>query len=138
MTRRPRYITETVPNGPDAILEVEDVRQHLLATCRSNHGQGGTTVAELTTRHILLLALSETTRERYFELDSTHIVPMIGHVLIRDLTPETLEDCYAQLLCCRDHCVVQCLFQICDEVLGILEAHFQLTLIVHSGQWPTH
>lgn len=29
---------------------------------------------------------------------------MIGHVLIRDLTPETLEDCYAQLLCCRDHC----------------------------------
>ena len=89
-TRRPCYVSETVPDGPDALLEVEDVRQRLLAVCRS-HGQGNANVAELINRHILLLAISETTRQRYFELATTHIVPMIGHIQIRDLTPEILE-----------------------------------------------
>ena len=85
---------------------MEDVRRRLLAVCRS-HGQGNANVAELINRHILLLAISETTRQRYFELASTHVVPMIGHIQIRDLMPEVLEDCYAQLLRCREHC--------CDE-----------------------
>ncbi|HEX6339923.1 tyrosine-type recombinase/integrase [Umezawaea sp.] len=103
-TGRSRYASETIPDSPTALIEIEEARQRLLTAGRGSHqGHGDSTVAGLVNRHIALLSLTETTRQRYSELAATHIVPMIGHIRIRYLTTETLEDCYAQLRRCRDH-----------------------------------
>lgn len=104
VTHRQRYTNETIPDGPTAFLEIEEARQRLLDASRDGQARTAGTIGELVLRHVALLAVTDTTRQRYTSLARTHILPLVGHIPIRALGPDILEDSYARLLRCREHC----------------------------------
>ncbi|WP_125727501.1 hypothetical protein [Kibdelosporangium aridum] len=65
-TRRPRYLSETVPSGPDAEQKAEQARLRLICTVDKQRGLWlNATLDELITRHIALMPGATTTKTTY-------------------------------------------------------------------------
>jgi integrase len=62
------------------------------------------TLNELLDRHLALLYCGEHTRESYEYTAARHIRPFLGHLRLSAVTPEQLDELYAGLLRCREHC----------------------------------
>ena len=105
VTGRGRYLAQTVAAGPSALAEAEAVCRRLLDRVRERrHPRAEVTVAELVDRHLALLHAAETTRRSYRQAAGKHIRPLLGPVRITAITAEFLDDFYAELPRCREHC----------------------------------
>lgn len=105
VTGRPRYLTQTIPAGPNAGEEAEAACRRLLDRVREGRApRTDVTISELVRRHLALLHTAETTRRSYRRMAGKHIDPLIGRLTLTAVTPEILDHFYAELQRCRDHC----------------------------------
>lgn len=105
LTGRPRYIGETVADGPLAREQAEEACRRLLGQVRRGRRlHSHATVDDLLSRHLVMLHGSEHTRQSHGLIAAKHLRPFIGHLPLRVVTPEKLEHLYAELLRCREHC----------------------------------
>lgn len=115
-TRRQRYLSETVPTGPNAEQEIEQARLRLIATVDQERAlRRDATLDELIIRHIALMPGAATTKRNYRGYFRRHIHPLIGHLPLRHITSETLDELYAELARCRKHCTPDSEPGPCDE-----------------------
>jgi integrase len=104
-TKRPRYLAETIPSGPDAEHEAEQARLRLISIVVQQRGlRLNATLDELITRHIALMPAATTTKTNYRGYHNKHIGPLIGHHSIGTVTAEALDEFYSELARCRQHC----------------------------------
>lgn len=104
-TRRARYLSETIPAGPDAADRAEQARLRLIRTVDQREGPRLTaTLDELVTRHIAMMPLAGSTKDNYRGYHRKHIHPLLGQHPIGHVTAEMLDEFYAELARCRDHC----------------------------------
>jgi integrase len=104
-TKRSRYLSETIPSGPTAELEAEQVRLRLITAVEQQRGlRLNATLDELIQRHIALMPAATTTKTNYRGYHSKHIGPLIGSRPIGVITAETLDEFYSELARCRQHC----------------------------------
>jgi integrase len=105
ITRRRRYLRQTVPPGPTALEEAEAACRRLLTLVRERrHLRVDVTLAELLDRHLALMHASETTRRSHRWTLAKHVYPLLGHLRLTAINPQLLDHFYAELLRCRDHC----------------------------------
>jgi integrase len=105
VSRRQRWLSETVKPGPTAAAQAEEVCRRLVERVRRSRClRTDATLNELLDRHLALLYCGEHTRESYEYTAARHILPFLGHLRLSAVTPEQLEELYATLLRCREHC----------------------------------
>lgn len=105
VSRRPRWLSETVRAGPTALDQAEEVCRRLVERVRRSRClRTDATLDELLDRHLALLYCGEHTRESYEYTAARHIRPFLGHLRLSAVTPEQLDELYAGLLRCREHC----------------------------------
>ena len=105
VTGRPRYIGETIADGPLAREQAEEACRRLLGQVRRGRRlHSHATVDDLLNRHLAMSHGSEHSRQSRSLMAAKHLRPFIGHLPLRSVTPERLEHLYAELLRCRDHC----------------------------------
>lgn len=103
--RRQRWLSETVQPGPTAAARAEEVCRRLVERVRRSRClRTDATLNELLDRHLVLLYCGEHTRESYEYTAARHIRPLLGHLRLSAVTPEQLDELYAGLLRCREHC----------------------------------
>ncbi|WP_198008964.1 hypothetical protein [Saccharomonospora saliphila] len=79
LSGRRHYLRETVPAGPNAEAEAEKVRIRLINEINERRNpRTSATVNQLLDRHLELLNVDRTTRERYESVVRTHVRPLIG------------------------------------------------------------
>ncbi len=123
LTRRPHYLRETVPAGPQARREAERVRTRLLAQVDEHKNpKTRATLNQLLDRWLEVLDVEASTRQGYQRKIGKHVRPLLGRMQIAKLDAELLESFYAELRKCRDHCRGQRCVQhrttrehVCDE-----------------------
>jgi integrase len=99
VSRRQRWLSETVRAGPTAAAQAEEVCRRLVERVqRSRCLRMDATVNELLDRHLALLYCGEHTRESYEYTAAWHIRPFLGHLRLSAVTPERLDELYAGLL----------------------------------------
>jgi hypothetical protein len=101
LTRRPRYIRETVKTY-DAAKKALVKLQHQVD--EDKHPKSDITVGQAIEQWLEVAALEDTTRERYADLILLYILPTFGHLQAANLDAELLERFYARLHRCRDMC----------------------------------
>ncbi|MFL6125422.1 tyrosine-type recombinase/integrase [Actinophytocola sp.] len=105
VSRRQRWLSETVKQGPTAAAQAEEVCRRLVERVqRSRCLRTDATLNELLDRHLVLLCCGEHTRESYEYTAARHIRPFLGRLRLSAVTPEQLDELYAGLLRCREHC----------------------------------
>lgn len=141
-TKRPRYLSETVPSGPDAQREAEQARLRLISIVEQQRGlRLSATLDELVQRHIALMSGATTTKINYKSYHRKHIGPLIGHHPIGTITAETIDELYSELAQCRDHCTVDPTTVSADashecrplSAASIRKIHFLLTAAYRSA-----
>ncbi|GAA5142665.1 tyrosine-type recombinase/integrase [Pseudonocardia adelaidensis] len=91
LTGRPHYLTESVPAGPKAYAEAEEIRRRLgNQVDEQRNPRTKATVNQLMDRYLELLDVEETTHERYEQAIRIHIRPLLGHLPVAKLDGETL------------------------------------------------
>lgn len=94
-----------MPAGPTAIDEAEAAARRLLTFAHEHrHVRTDATLTELLARHLAMLHASDTTRRCYQWTVAKHIHPLLGHLRLTAITPQLLDQFYADLRRCRDHC----------------------------------
>lgn len=105
VTRHRRYLTETIPDGPDALEDAEAACRRLLTQVRENRQpRTDITLGRLLARHLAMMHASGTTRYGYQCMITKHVEPLLGRLVITAVTGEVLDHFYADLRRCRDHC----------------------------------
>jgi integrase len=105
VSRRQRCLSETVKPGPTAAAQAEEVCRRLVERVqRSRCLRTDATLNELLDQHLGLLHCSEHTRESYEYTAARHIRPVLGYLRLSAVKPEQLDELYADLLRCREHC----------------------------------
>jgi integrase len=105
VTKKRHFLTETVPAGPRAAKEAEQVRTRLLAQVDERRNpRTRATVSQLLDRWLSVVEVGENTRAGYESYIEHHIRPVLGEQPLTRLDPETLESFYAMLRRCRAHC----------------------------------
>lgn len=103
ITGRRRYLRHTVPAGPTALEEAEAACRWLLTLVRERrHPRVEVTLAELLDRHLTLMHAGETTRRSYRWMVAKDVYPLLGHLRLAAVTPQLLDQFYAELERCRD------------------------------------
>ena len=111
LLHKPLYLHETVPAGPSAEetwARAEQLRAEFLEKIRSgSHPRSDATVDQLMAEYLENnKKLGRKTRDGYRGNNRKHISPFLGHFKINgnNLDDELVDDFYAELERCRDHC----------------------------------
>jgi hypothetical protein len=105
ISKKRLYLRETVSAGPNARREAEKVRTRLLSEVyERRHPRTDATVAQLIDRHIAEAKLGVKTRKNYRSQADKHIIPCIGHEMVRVVDAAISDSFYTELRWCRDHC----------------------------------
>ncbi|MCF7547412.1 tyrosine-type recombinase/integrase [Pseudonocardia sp. WMMC193] len=105
VTGRRHYLRESVPAGPKAWREAEDVKTRLLAEVSAKRNpRTKATIDQLLERYLDQFSGSPTTLDLYRTHVRNHIKPVLGHLRVSQLDPETLDSFYGELLRCRSRC----------------------------------
>lgn len=102
LTKKRHTLVETIPAGPLAKKQAEaalDRMQREVADRRAPKTDA--TVDQLLERYLNLFDGSPNTLELYRTHARNHISPLLGHLKVGQLTPETLDSFYAELRRCR-------------------------------------
>ncbi|HSV64798.1 MAG TPA: tyrosine-type recombinase/integrase [Mycobacteriales bacterium] len=104
LSGRRHYLNETVPAGPTARKEAEQVRTRLLNQVDERRNpRTRATVDQLMDRY-LELDVDASTRRSYEGYIRNHVRPLLGRLPVGKLDGETLDSFYAVLRICRAHC----------------------------------
>jgi len=101
LTRRPRYVRETVGTYDEAEKALTRLQGQV---DEDKHPKSNITVRQAIESWLEVAALEETTRERYDDLIRLYILPTFGHLQAAKLDAELLERFYARLHRCREMC----------------------------------
>src|SRR6266536_6069956 len=101
LTKKPRYIRETVKTYADAELALTRLQGQIDL---NRHPKTNITLGQAIARWLEIARFEDTTRERYEDLIRLYIKPTIGDLAAGKLDPELLERFYARLERCRDLC----------------------------------
>jgi integrase len=105
VSKKKHYLVETVPVGPKAAREAEQVRTRLLNQVdEKRNSRTRATVGQLMDRYFEVLNVGETTRSTYDGYVRNHIRPLLGDLALSRLGGEVLDSFYAELRRCRTHC----------------------------------
>jgi integrase len=105
LTGRANYLTETIPNGPDALKLAKKARTRLVAEVDKQQApRTKATVNQLMDRYLELLDVDVNTRKGYEGYIRNHIRPLLGSLPVAKLNGETFDAFYAILRSCRAHC----------------------------------
>lgn len=105
VTGRRHYLREDIPAGPKAWREAEDVRIRFLAEVAAKRNpRTSATIDQLLERYLDQFSGSPTTLDLYRTHVRNHISPVLGHLRVGQLDPETLDSFYGELLRCRSRC----------------------------------
>lgn len=86
-------------------MEAEAACRRLLDRVRERRTpRPDVSVSELVDRHLVLLHATEITRRSHRRMAGKHIHPLLGRLALTAVTPEILDNFYAELRRCRDHC----------------------------------
>ncbi len=105
LTGRPNYLQETVPVGPDAERNADQVLRRLLTSVdEKRHPKTKATINQLLDEHFDHHDVARSTKIRLLRLAKTHIRPIIGTQQAEAMDAERWDRYYAELRRCRDHC----------------------------------
>lgn len=94
-----------IPSGPLAKKQAEAVLDRMQREVADRRApKTHATVDQLLERYLDLFDGSPNTLELYRTHARNHISPLLGHLKVGQLTPETLDSFYAELRRCRAHC----------------------------------
>ncbi len=103
LTRKPRYLHETVP-GDDEDGAERALTRLLSQVDERRHPRSNITVSQAIAQWMEVADLADTTRERYEDLIRLYIEPTLGPMQAAKVDAELLERLYARLQRCRDQC----------------------------------
>ncbi|MGH3611581.1 MAG: hypothetical protein ACRDRK_02965 [Pseudonocardia sp.] len=108
LTGKRIQLRETVPAGEtrrDTEKEADKVRTRLLNRVDERRTpRTEASVNELLDRWLDVIDVEKTTRTGYIGKIEKHIRPTLGRLQVGRVRAETIENLYAQLRRCRDHC----------------------------------
>jgi integrase len=105
VSKRDIYLTETVPPGPKAATQAEQVRTRLLNQVdEKRNPRTRATMGQLLDRWLSVIKVDPSTRRGYEGKIRKHIRPLIGGVSLTRVDVELLDSLYAELRRCRGHC----------------------------------
>jgi integrase len=105
VTKRRRYLTETIPSGPDAAKSAEKALTRLSNHVAERRNPRTTaTVNQLLDRWLDVLDVEASTRRGYVSKIDKHIRPFVGSVPVARVDAEVLDALYADLRKCKEHC----------------------------------
>jgi hypothetical protein len=92
VTGRPRYIRETIADGPLAREQAEEACRRLLGQVRRRRSlHSHATVNDLLNRHLTMAHVGEHSRRSHLLMAAKHLRPFIGDLPLRAVMPEKLE-----------------------------------------------
>jgi integrase len=105
MTKKPHYLSETVPAGPDAEALAEKTRTRFLSQVdEQRNPRTRATVNQLMDRYFDVIEVEKTTRDPYVRYTNKYIRPQLGALQVGRIDAEVLDSFYGQLRTCRDNC----------------------------------
>ena len=105
LTKKRHTLTATIPAGPGAEKQAEAALDRMQReVVERTAPRTSATVDQLLERYLDQFSGGENTLELYRGHVRNHISPLLGHVKVGGLTPETLDSFYAELRRCRAHC----------------------------------
>ena len=105
VSKKPLYLTDVIPAGPDAPKLAEKAKTKLLNQVDERRNpKTRATVNQLLDRYFELLKVEERTLEDYKSLARNHIRPLIGDQPIGRVDGEILDSFDKELRTCRAHC----------------------------------
>jgi integrase len=105
MTKKPHYLSETVPPGPDAEALAEKTRTRFLSQIdEQRNPRTRATVNHLMDRYFEVIEVEKTTRDPYERYTNNYIRPYLGTLQVGRIDAEVLDAFYGQLRTCRDNC----------------------------------
>ncbi|HEV2782593.1 MAG TPA: hypothetical protein VGX25_24635 [Actinophytocola sp.] len=100
-----RYLTETVPAGPNAWTQAEGIRDKLVRQVEDGgHPTTDATVAQMLERYLGEWEGSDSFLESLQSYVHHHVNPIVGTVKVHRLDVDVLDSFYRELKRCRDHC----------------------------------
>jgi integrase len=125
ISKRPLYLTETVPPGSRQAREAEQVRTRLLNQVdEKRNPKIRATVAQLMEKYLPLADVEPLTRRSYESKYEVHIRPILGSIPLAKLDTETLDSFYAELRRCRKHCRGKAELDHRTEADHVCDEHF--------------
>lgn len=105
VSKRPHYLVETIPPGPDAEQLARKSRTKLANQVDEKRGpRTKATVNELLDKYFEVANLDPSTLRGYQRNHRKHIKPLIGSTKVGAVDAQALDSFYAELRRCRDHC----------------------------------
>lgn len=106
LTKKPHYLTETIPRGPGAQREAQAALTRLVHQVNEKRTpRTRATVNQLLDRWLDIgLDVEPSTRQGYLSKIRKHVRPLLGELPIAKVEAETLDAFYAELRRCNDHC----------------------------------
>jgi integrase len=101
LTGKRRYLVETATSQEAAKRALTKLQRQV---DEDRHPKTAITVRQAITQWLEVVALEDTTRERYDDLIRLYILPPLGDMLASKLDAELLERFYARLHRCRSLC----------------------------------
>jgi len=100
-----RYLTETIPAGPNAWDQAEEIRDKLVRQVKQGRQpKTDATVAQMLERYLDEWEGSDSYLESLQSYVRNHINPIVGAVKVHRLDVDVLDSFYRELKRCRDHC----------------------------------
>jgi integrase len=99
LTRKPRYVRETVPSRDAAEIALTKLQRQV---DQDEHPKTNITVGHAIAQRFDVIELRDTSRERYEDLIRLYILPTFGDMPAAKLDAELLERFHAGLHRCRD------------------------------------
>lgn len=105
VSKRRRYLTETIPPGPEAAKSAEKALTRLVNQIDERKNPRTTaTVNQLLDRWLDVLDVEASTRRGYVSKIDKHIRPFVGSLPVARVDAEILDALYADLRKCKEHC----------------------------------
>ncbi|SFG52523.1 Site-specific recombinase XerD [Actinopolymorpha cephalotaxi] len=106
LTKRRRYLTESIPAGPRAYEQAEKALTRLQNQVdEQRHPRTSATVNQLIDKWLTdVVDVATSTRTTYEGNIRKHIRPILGPLQVGRVNAEVIDSFYAELRRCRDHC----------------------------------
>lgn len=99
------YLTETVPAGPNAPAQAEEIRDKLVRQVEDGrHPKTDATVAQMLERYLDQWEGADSFLDALRSYVRRHVNPIVGTVKVHKLDVDLLDSFYRELKRCRDHC----------------------------------